>query len=164
MIWVILGICALLLFGSIIGVVRSMEKSDTSYISEDPAIVLSIVGLVLSIVLTLTSLIIGIVLGVKMTGKTVVDQQIIIYEQENAQLESDIDIIVKAYIEHEGGTFSNFKNESSIVLVQLFPELKSNELIIRQIDIINTNNQEIKTLKSERARFSQIRWWLCFKY
>lgn len=58
-----------------------------------------------------------------------VDQKIQAYKEENAAIENDIDYIVTQYMEHESETFDVSKVESPIVLVQMYPELKSSELV-----------------------------------
>ena len=47
------------------------------------------------------------------------------------------------------------------VLVR-FPELKSNELVKKQMDVYVCNNDKIKKLKEEKLEYSVARWWLYF--
>lgn len=91
-----------------------------------------------------------------------IDQKIQAYEEENAAIEKDIDYIVAQYMEHENKTFDMSKVESSTVLVQMYPELKSNELVSNQIDIYNENNKKIKKLKLEKIKNQKAKFYLYF--
>ena len=91
-------------------------------------------------------------------------EQINIYSEENTKIEQEVDLIVKNYLQYETDVYENFKNESGIVLIQLFPELKGNEVVNRQLDILQENNKQIKELKSKKASLSAYKWWLTFRY
>lgn len=87
-----------------------------------------------------------------------IDDKIAMYQNENEKIESDIDVIVQQYMDHEGQTFDIAKVKSSTTLVQMYPELKSSEVVQKQMDIYYKNNEKIKKLeldkyKSKRARF-----------
>lgn len=92
----------------------------------------------------------------------IVDKKIQMYQEENNKIESDIDILVKQYIEYEQDTFKNAKQESSMVLVNLYPELKSNELVQEQIKVYTNNNYQIKKLKEQKLDYELAKWWLYF--
>lgn len=92
----------------------------------------------------------------------IVDKKIQMYQEENNKIESDIDILVKQYIEYEQNTFKNAKQESSMVLVNLYPELKSNELVQQQIKVYTNNNYQIKKLKEHKLDYQVSKWWLYF--
>ena len=89
-------------------------------------------------------------------------QQISMYQQENNKIEADVNIIVSNYLKHESQTFNMSKITSPIVLIQLYPELKSNALVSKQIDIYCKNNNKIKQLKNEYIEANVSRWWLYF--
>lgn len=150
MIWVIVAICVLFLVGSIF------------FFGYDEDSGIFLIGV--SVCCLVASIIVGIVLGAKMTDKYGIDEQIAIYEEENAKLEEEVDAIVKSYMRFEQETYEQFKNESSTVLIQLFPELKSNEVIQRQLSILEENKNQIVALKIKRTKLMRIHWWLTFKY
>lgn len=50
--------------------------------------------------------------------------------------------------------------ESLITLVQLYPDLKSNDLVKKQMDIYVNNNKKIKKLKTKKLNISKTKWWL----
>ena len=90
------------------------------------------------------------------------DQKIQMYQEENEKIEKDIGYIVSEYMEHESQTFDMSRVESSTVLIQMYPELKSNELVSKQIDIYNKNNKKIKELKLEKIKNQKAKFYLYF--
>lgn len=91
-----------------------------------------------------------------------IEEKIAMYEEENEKIESDIDVIAKQYMEHEGVVFDNAKVNSKITLVQLYPEMKSSEIVQKQMNVYNKNNAKIKKLKSERYKAKKARFLLYF--
>ena len=95
--------------------------------------------------------------------ENIIDGKIAMYEQENTRIESEIDQIVQNYIKYEKETFENVKSdESSIVLVTLFPELKSDELVKSQLEVYVSNNEKIKELREDKIELRKVRWDLYF--
>lgn len=90
------------------------------------------------------------------------EKKIEMYEKENKKIEKDIDILVKQYMDYEGKTLNNFKKESSITLVNLYPDLKTNELVKKQIDIYTQNNNKIKELNEVKINMTIGKWLLYF--
>lgn len=103
-----------------------------------------------------------IILCVNVSKLRVIDERIEMYQEENAAIESEIDILVKEYMEYESEVFKDTTTESSITLVSLYPELKADELVSSQLNVYLANNQMIKELKEERINGSVTRWWLYF--
>lgn len=91
-----------------------------------------------------------------------VDKKIEMYQEENTIIEQQINDLVTNYMEYEQDTFKDFKSESSITLVSLYPELKSDELVQAQIDAYIENNNKIKELKEAAIDLSIMKWWLYF--
>ena len=54
------------------------------------------------------------------------------------------------------------KGESSITLVSLYPELKADTLVTKQIEVYIDNNKKIKNLKEKKINLSVKKWWLYF--
>ena len=90
------------------------------------------------------------------------DQKIQMYQEENEKIEENVNVIITQYMEHENETFDMSKIESSTVLIQMYPELKSNELVSKQIDIYNENNKKIKKLKLEKIKNQKAKFYLYF--
>lgn len=90
------------------------------------------------------------------------DQKIQMYQEENEKIEEDVSVIITQYMKHENETFNMSKIKSSTVLIQMYPELKSNELVSKQIDIYNENNKKIKKLKLEKIKNQKAKFYLYF--
>ena len=95
--------------------------------------------------------------------ESTIDNKIAMYQEENTNIEQDIDEIIDGYLKYEHDTFEGLKTEeSSITLVTLFPELKSDTLVKQQLEIYVDNNTKIKSLKEEKIDISKIKWLLYF--
>ena len=102
-------------------------------------------------------------LSTEVATEITIDNKILMYQEENANIERDIDKIVKQYLEHENTTFTNLKTEESLItLVTLFPELKSDTLVQQQIEIYTNNNAQIKMLKEQKINIITKKWLLYF--
>ena len=113
-------------------------------------------------VVTIISTIVAIVLLICVLNRVNIDKKIALYEEENTKIEQQIADTVKQYQEYETGIFTDIAPESSITLVALYPELKSDTLVQSQIEVYIENNKEIKELKSLAVNASVYRWWLYF--
>lgn len=150
MILVILGICLLILA---VGILVDY-KTD----SLDPAgvILFGIISSVLSLIATF-------VFMVEVSSSMYIDDKITMYQQENKSIESSIATIVENYQDYEQDIFKDVKPESYITIAtQVYPDLKSNELVKKQIDIYLENNKKIKQLKEEKISAKIYKWWLYF--
>lgn len=103
-----------------------------------------------------------IIIGIIASGLKVIDEKIEMYETENARIESQIGDVVTQYMNYEKDTLTELKVDSSMVLVSLYPELKSDELIMAQITTYQANNEKIKNLKESKINESVYKWWLYF--
>ena len=100
----------------------------------------------------------GLVLcGFYTTSGSIVDKKIAMYEEENIRIENQIDVIVKEYQKYEVEVYD------TMTAAMLFPELTSNTLVQKQIEIYGNNNQQIKALKTEKFKHELYGWWLFFK-
>lgn len=108
------------------------------------------------------SLIATIAVGIEYSGHMTIDEKIEIYKQENANIENQMSIVVSEYMGFETETLEKFKNESSTTLVSLYPELKSNTLVTKQLELYVENNKMIKSLECERLKYRVYAWWLFF--
>lgn len=112
--------------------------------------------------LFIACLIAGFVLSVQVSNLKVIDQRIEMYQEENAKIEQQISESVKQYQEYESEIFTEVAPESAITLVALYPELKSDTLVQKQIEVYLENNEKIKDLKEDKITGSVKRWWLFF--
>ena len=96
------------------------------------------------------------------------DKKIEMYEEENNNIQNSVSQTVESYKNYEQNTYSeslksiDTNNTDIIVLTQLYPELKSNDMVNKQIDIYQENNNKIKGLKEEKINNEIAKWWLYF--
>ena len=100
-------------------------------------------------------------IGLLVRGRTL-DDKIAMYEQENAAIEQSVDVLVKDYYKHEFDTYSSLKPENAVLFASAYPELQSNELATKQLEIYVDNNNKIKELKEDQINLSKNRFWLYF--
>lgn len=100
-------------------------------------------------------------IGFLVYGRTL-DDKIAMYEQENAAIEQSVDVLVKDYYKHESDTYSSLKPENAVLFASAYPELQSNELATKQLEIYVENNNKIRGLKEDQINLSRNRFWLYF--
>ena len=100
-------------------------------------------------------------IGLLVRGRTL-DDKIAMYEQENAAIEQSVDVLVKDYYKHESDTYSSLTPENAVLFASAYPELQSNELATKQLEIYVENNNNIKELKKDQINLSRNRFWLYF--
>lgn len=150
MILVILGISIAVVIAGII----IYEKTSL----DDLPAAMQIIGSVAAAVAIVTA----IILCILVSKLNVIDDRITMYEEENARIEEQIATIVEQYQKYETEIFTNVSSDSSITLVSLYPELKSDSLVSSQIEVYVNNNEKIKELREEQIIGSVLRWWLYF--
>lgn len=123
---------------------------------------LPITGLVVAIILLLVCVGFIISLSDSVMKLGVIDEKIAMYEEENANIEARLAETVQKYQEYEAGIYAEVAPESSMTLVSLYPELKSDALVSKQIEVYVENNETIKSLKSAKINGDVCRWWLYF--
>lgn len=116
----------------------------------------------LSIIGALVCLVVAIVLGVRVKGGSVIDEKIAMYQKENTKIENQMDALVSQYMKFETDTYGELKDESAITLVSLYPDLKSDELVKKQIKVYESNNKEIREMKEKKINLKVLKWWLYF--
>ena len=128
------------------------------FMDNDTGEVFSGFGFFISVV-ALIGIIINI--GILINGRTF-DDKIAMYEQENEAIEQSVDVLVKDYYKHESDTYSSLKPENAVLFASAYPELQSNELATKQLEIYVDNNNKIKELKEDQINLSKNRFWLYF--
>jgi hypothetical protein len=101
-------------------------------------------------------------IGACISDKACADEKIALYQSENNRIEREISMIVENYKDYEKDTFAEFKRKDATTLVTMFPELKSDKLVCKQIDIYNKNKQKIVALKEDKISIKPLKWWLYF--
>ena len=106
-------------------------------------------------------IIMGCLIGSIVNGR-VIDGKIKLIEKQNKDIEEKVEVTVKTYMNFEKDTLTEFKTDSYIQLVNLYPDLKSNELIQNQINLYEKNNKKITELKTDKLNISNYKWWVYF--
>ena len=99
--------------------------------------------------------------GLIANGRTI-DEKIAMYTKENQKIEEQIGTLVEKYMNYESNTYIKTKGESTISLVSLYPDLKADELVKKQINIHTANNSKIKSLKESKLNIRNYKFWLYF--
>ena len=120
--------------------------------------VLGAISFVLAFIGIISMLVVG---GNLVAGQTIQDK-ITMYETENAEIDSQICEIVEGYKSFEKETFENISNKSANVLIELYPDLKSNELVSKQMEIYMDNKNKVVSLQEDLINQKPLRWWLYF--
>lgn len=92
----------------------------------------------------------------------VIDDKIALYEEENVKIEQSVSLFVEDYKNYESSTFEDLKMDDLTVVFSMYPELKSNELVVEQIKLHVSNNAKIKELKELKLDYRVYEWWLFF--
>lgn len=119
-------------------------------------------SLIISSFATIICLIVTLGFTASVVKSKYIVEKITMYEQQNKQIEEQIDTVVKQYQEYESGTYIKISSESSITLVSLYPDLKSYELVKKQIKVYQDNNKKITELKEKQINAKASKWWLYF--
>lgn len=106
--------------------------------------------------------VIAIFLGVSVSNGRIMDEKITMYQEENTKIEKQLDTLISNYMNYESNTYEKFKLESSITLVSMYPELKSDKLVEEQISVYEENNKKIRELKEDKVNLKVKKWWLYF--
>ena len=107
-------------------------------------------------------LVIGMFLGISVSNGKTIDEKIVLYQEENNKIEKQIDTLVSNYMNYESDTYEKIKSESSITLVSMYPELKSDKLVEEQISVYEENNKKIREFKEDKINLKVKKWWLYF--
>ena len=106
--------------------------------------------------------VISIIVGIGVVKGRPLDAKIAMYIEENENIETEMNALVEQYMNYEAGAYGELKGESSITLVSLYPELKADTLVTKQIELYIDNNEEIKKLKEKKIDLTVKKWWLYF--
>lgn len=120
---------------------------------------LNVVGGILIAIIS----IVGLVMIGLISQERIIDDKIALYEEENTRIQTQVTNIVERYLEHEQETYDKVLPDSDpTFIVTLFPELKSNELVAKEIELYQSNAAKLKSLKVEKLEIKVYKWWLYF--
>jgi ABC-type transport system involved in multi-copper enzyme maturation permease subunit len=100
--------------------------------------------------------------GVYNYRNSTIDGQLSVLEEQNQIVLAQIEPLVQQALEYESNTYKDFKLDVTkvIAFTQLYPDLKANSSLNKQIDIILANQEEIKQLKLDKASLNAYHFWL----
>ena len=110
----------------------------------------------------IVSFIAMVILLIETSYLATIDQRIEMYQEENNRIENQIAECVTQYQQYESGIFVETAPDSAITLVALYPELKADNLVSKQIEVYIENNNKIKELKEQSIIGDVTRWWAYF--
>jgi hypothetical protein len=97
------------------------------------------------------------------SARFVAAREAVVYSDQNKKIESQIALAVESYMSFEKGTYIELKPGSDILLtLSAYPDLKSNELVSKQVDVYIKNNATISSLRIEQVNASLYAFWLYF--
>ena len=132
----------------------AIQRKSGHYIDE--------LDLMLPVIVLVIFLIIFMALLVNITNGRTIDSKIELYQTQNTEIESKIQATVASYLAHERQTYKDLKSDNAIAVVSAYPELHSNELVKKQIEVYEDNNKKIMGLKEEKLNQPIYKWWLHF--
>ena len=89
-----------------------------------------------------------------------IEDTINMYQEENTKIETQITTIVQSYQGYEKEVVSNIA-DMEVMLIKL-PELKTSELAKSQMSLYIENNNQIKSLKTQKIETKIAKWLLYF--
>jgi hypothetical protein len=100
--------------------------------------------------------------GIYNYDKSTIENRLFVLEEQNQVVLSQIEPLVQQAFEYESNTYKDFKLDAAkvIAFTQLYPDLKANSFLNKQIDIILANQEEIKQLKLAKASLNAYHFWL----
>ena len=116
-------------------------------------------GLAILVVAIFVSLVVG---GVYNYQSSTIDSRLTVLEEQNTTVLTQIEPLVQQALNYESSTYKDLKLDVNklIIFAQMYPELKANSFLNKQIDIILANQEEIKQLKLDKATLNAYHFWL----
>lgn len=91
--------------------------------------------------------------------KSTCDKKIAVLEERNEFVLKQIEPIINRYLLYESETLEKVSSEN-IIALSMYPELKGNEFLKSQIDIVVKNQDEITKLKLSKAELNVYKLWI----
>ena len=161
MLFIFIGIFIAIFIGATVYGIRK-NKQIKGYWNQT---VLNTTVIILSVIAILLCVLIGFVsLSYNYISYTSAKNKIIIVEEANTELESEITESIKQYIQYEGEEFKalkkNYDNAELIAIAETYPKLQSSQLIQTQINTYKENKEEVVKLKKAKEHDKWvIKYW-----
>lgn len=162
MLFIFIGILSICLIATIIyGVLKYKKDNDYYYYEGDNNVVLGVLIAIALVVIIFVGL---FGLSFNYVDYTTAENNIIIVEESNAELETEVAESIKQYITYEGEEFKALKpdtnNTELIAFAESYPNLQSSKLIQEQINTYKENKKKIVKLKQSQVKARQtIKFW-----
>lgn len=100
--------------------------------------------------------------GIYNYNSTTIDSRLAVLEEQNTTVLTQVEPLVQQALNYESSTYKDLKLDVNklIIFAQMYPELKANSFLNKQIDIILANQEEIKRLKLDKASLNAYHFWL----
>lgn len=119
--------------------------------------------IIFGIFIGLPSLIVMLIAGgIYNYNSSTIDSRLAVLEEQNATVLTQVEPLVQQALNYESSTYKDLKLDVNklIIFAQMYPELKANSFLNKQIDIILANQEEIKQLKLDKASLNAYHLWL----
>lgn len=142
MLWILLGISFLLFVLSVIC------GDDESHIATGLFFFPTLIALI-------------VVLSFYNDAKTTSKERLEVLTQYNTEIIHDLEPMVNRYLDYEKSTYSDLKlNANTLLALSVYPEIKSNQFIMKQIDVYLKNQEAIKEIKLSIANLKSYKFWI----
>ena len=100
--------------------------------------------------------------GVYNYDSSTINSRLAVLEEQNTTVLTQVEPIIQQALNYESSTYKDLKLDVNklIIFAQMYPELKANSFLNKQIDIILANQEEIKQLKLDKASLNAYHFWL----
>jgi hypothetical protein len=118
-----------------------------------------ILGIMIGI-LSLTAILIAG--GIYNYNSSTINSRLAVLEEQNTTVLTQVEPLVQKALDYESSTYKDLKLDVNklIILAQTYPDLKANDFLHKQIEIILANQEEIKQLKLDKASLNAYHFWL----
>lgn len=119
-----------------------------------------ITSTIICVILSIVIFIMALIAIPEFLKTLVIDDKITMHEEENKSIEAQITEIANNYQGYEKEIISNVADMETMLIK--IPELKSSELVKKQMEVYIANNDKIKELKEEKIDTRIYKWLLYF--
>lgn len=100
--------------------------------------------------------------GIYNYDSSTINSRLAVLEEQNTTVLTQVEPIIQQALNYESDTYKELKLDVNklIIFSQMYPELKANDFLRMQIDLILCNQQEIKQLKLDKASLNAYHFWL----
>ena len=120
---------------------------------------LIVLGVIIGVPSLMALLIAG---GIYNYDASTINSRLAVLEEQNTTVLTQVEPIIQQALNYESSTYKDLKLDVNklIIFAQMYPNLKANDFLRMQIDIILCNQQEIKKLKLDQATLNAYHFWL----